>query len=60
VLEGVACWRRNSFMMDGWISTKRTILYPSTGGKSGCRGVMDGVNMAKSEIMARGYMWVNR
>jgi Ser-tRNA(Ala) deacylase AlaX len=47
-------------MMDGWISTKRTILYPSTGGKSGCRGVMDGVNMAKSEIMARGYMWVNR
>ena len=47
-------------MMDGLITTKRTILYPSTRGKSGGRGVMDGVKMSKSEIMVREYKWVDR
>ena len=33
VVEGGGRWKRSSIMMDGWINTKRTILYPSTRGK---------------------------
>ena len=31
--RGGGRWKRSSIMMDGWINTKRTILYPSTRGK---------------------------